>query len=479
MKKIFYLLALVLTFAACQKDSFRKVYPEETPSLEANLAQTEVTYGSDQLDLTVAIAAKETPLSTLTIKVVAGPVVLASEVVRTKDLHYDGEFHYAVPFKSGMQEGDDVRVLLSAENVEGVKAQLALTCIGHAPKLETMYAMPPQPETSLIGKGKQMTLKDGEFVIEGMAWPKKFDFFFAVEGTKFGRINWDKPVFGMLDGELTLVTKEQYESGAAAPISIVDEKHSSVDTIRFNPATVVWSYSGPEVKPVSALDVNVDLEAEPASISNASARKLYRGAKLLLEQDSEIEITGIADMENGLSYDYFEYLGGNKAKFLGKTDMYMLYYRVDDDYLAIEPDNALTYPDVMWMCGVGMSQPTKNAVAEGRKTSGWGFDSPDQNFACRTVADGVYQVTVYMNNTDAADEAHPGFGTVNFKFFHQHGWGGEEAGNNYEMSGDVNIVGSEEESNVGNWWAYGSDFAGIYRVTLDTKNHTCTYAKVK
>lgn len=475
--KYIVLLAAVLSFAACQKHSFREVYPNETPEMSAGLSKTDVTYGSDSLTVNVGITAKQTPLSTLTVKVVAGTVVLASDVYRTKDFEYHGQYTYAIPFKKGMEDGAAIRVLLSAENVEGVQNQQVLAATGHSPKFETMYAMPADPMNSLIGKGKQMT-KDGEgFILVDLNWPKKFDFFFATEGTKFGRINWDLPVFGMIDGELTLVTEDMYKAGLAQPVSINDEVHSAVDTIWFNPATVTWKYSGPEVHPATKIDVNADLEADPASIGSGSVRKLYRGAKILLEQDSEIEIAGVADMENGLDYDFFEYVGGNKAKFLGKTDMYYVYYRVEDDFLVVEHDYTASYPDVMWACGVGMAQPTKNAMLNQTTTSGWGFDSPDQNFCCRTLADGVYQFTAYMHNT--ADADHPGFGTVNFKFFHQHGWGGEGYGPDYTMSGDIEIIGSTEESNTGNWWASDKDFDGIYRVVLDTKKMTTTYTKVK
>ena len=79
---------------------------------------------------------------------------------------------------------------------------------------------------------------------------------------------------------------------------------------------------------------------------------------------------------------------------------------------------------------------------------------------------------------DMADAEHPGFGTVNFKFFHQHGWGGEEASTNYTISG-LNIIASTEESNVGNWWASDEEFEGIYRITLNLNNMTNTYEKIK
>ena len=80
---------------------------------------------------------------------------------------------------------------------------------------------------------------------------------------------------------------------------------------------------------------------------------------------------------------------------------------------------------------------------------------------------------------DAENTDHPGFGSVNFKFFLQHGWGGEETALDYTQSG-LNIVSSTEESNVGNWWASSSPlFEGIYRITLDKNKMETRYEKIR
>jgi len=154
--------------------------------------------------------------------------------------------------------------------------------------------------------------------------------------------------------------------------------------------------------------------------------------------------------------------------------MYYLSYKVAEDYLVVEPLYESVAPDVMYLCGVGMGQPSWDPNA----TSGWGFDSPNQNFVGRLIAPKTYQFTVYMKN-DTENTDHPGFGNVNFKFFHQHGWGGEESSLNYTQSG-LNIVSSSEESNVGNWWSSSSPFfEGIYRITLDKNKMETKYEKVR
>ena len=470
-----YLLwcGIAMLLAACQPDNYRKVYPAGNPVVEARLLTPEVQFGQDTIALVVTVSETQTPLSTLRVKVMVGLNRIASEELRTRDFHYADTLRYAVPFGANMPEGEEVKVYLTATNVEGTATDFILSgCIGHRPAIETLYIMPPTIDYTALGKGKQMTQEDDRFVAYGLGYPKSMQCLLAVVGTKFGRVDWTHPVFGMMDGKLSLITQAQFESGEATPITIEDDQVESIDTITFDPITFALTYSGKVAQPVTSLDVMNDLAEEPASITSTSVRKLYRGAKVYFAKDSEFTLTGVQNVETACNYDYMEWLGGDKVKWLGETGMYNTYYHLAGDYVVIEPLADLVYPDAMWLCGVGMGQPT----ATPEVTSGWGFDSPNQSFAARTIAPKIYQFTVYMKNTPDAE--HTGFGTVNFKFFHQHGWGGEEASTNYTISG-LNIIASTEKGNVGNWWASDEEFEGIYRITLNLNNMTNTYEKIK
>lgn len=473
--KLKYILwcGIAMLLAACQPDNYRKVYPAGNPVVEAKLLTPEVQFGQDTIAFSVTVSETQTPLSTLRVKVMVGVNKIASEELRTRNLHYADTLRYAVPFGANMPEGEQVKVYLTATNVEGTATDYILSgCVGHRPAIETLYIMPPTIDYTALGKGKQMTQEDDRFVAYGLGYPKSMQCLLAVVGTKFGRVDWTHPVFGMLDGKLSLITQAQFESGEATAITIEDDQVESIDTITFNPLTFALTYSGKVAQPVTSLDVMNDLAEEPASITSTSVRKLYRGAKVYFAKDSEFTLTGVQNVETACNYDYMEWLGGDKVKWLGETGMYNTYYHLAGDYIVIEPLADVVYPDAMWLCGVGMGQPT----ATPEVTSGWGFDSPNQNFAARTVAPKIYQFTVYMKNTPDAE--HPGFGSVNFKFFHQHGWGGEEASTNYTISG-LNIIASTEESNVGNWWSSDEEFEGIYRITLNMNNMTNTYEKIK
>ena len=477
MKKVLYIALATLLMAACQPDHYRTVYPESQPEMKATMLTQSVIYGTDSIAFNVEINEQKTPLSQLQVKIMAGLHVVASETLRTKDYHYTAQLKYAVPFGPNMQEGEDVKVYLTATNVEGTATNLILSgCIGHRPALETMYIMPPTVQYAGIGKGTQMTYdtENAVFVAYDLKYPKSIQCLLAVTGTKFGRVDWNTPVFGMLNNELTLITKEQFETEEASAIILENDNFETIDTIIFNPLTFEVTIGGKIAMPVTAVDVLTDLTEEPSYISSSSARKDYMGAKIFFDKDSEVEITGVTDLSKAYNLDWMEYLGDNKVKFLGEKGMYYLSYKVEEDYLVVEPLYDLTEPDVMYLCGVGMGQPSWTPKA----TSGWGFDSPNQNFVGRLVAPKTYQFTVYMLN-DTENTDHPGFGSVNFKFFHQHGWGGEETSLDYTQSG-LNIVSSNEESNVGNWWSTSDPlFEGIYRITLDKNTMTTKYEKVE
>jgi hypothetical protein len=479
MKRIFQVLFLALIaigYTACQPDSFREVFPKGDPQVTANMLTKDVNFGSGSISFEVTITEKETPLSTLAIKVIVGMNVIASEEVRTPDLMFKDTFTYAIPFGPNMPEGEPVKVYLTATNVEGTTKDLILNdCIGHRPALETMYAMPPTIDYKPLGKGKQMTWDGEKFTAVDLSYPKSIECLLAVVGTKFGRVDWNYPVLGMLNGQLSLITEEQFNAGEATPIVLANDNIESIDTITFDPLTFDLYFGGKVAQPVSALDVNVDL-AEVAG-------KTYRYSKIFFDPTIEVTINGVSNMATAYNLDYMEVKSNNVVKFLGEKGMYDVYYLPEEDYIVVEPLKDAVYPNVMWMTGVGFGLP----VAAPKTQGGWGFDNLGQYIACRTVAPKVYQFTAYMKNGVNAD--FETYGSLNFKFFHQKGWGGEEVGGNYEQIGlPIQGVGPEGLTKVngdtgaeaGNWIAATQEeFEGIYRITLDQNNFTTTYEKIR
>lgn len=484
MKKSFIIILMgLIAFTGCQQKQFREVYPKGDVKLQAQMLQQSIMFG-DSISFKVTIDETETPLSTLQIKVVVGTNVMASEVVRTKDKHYENTFKYAVPFGPNMPEGEPIKVLLTATNVEGTQANLILDqCTGKRPAIETMYMMPPTINYKLLGKGIQMQkISDNEFAAYDLKLPKSFQFLLACVGTKFGRVDYTKPVFGwdatqfpyLLTEEDVALIKANADAANNYAIHIEDDIYESIDTVIFNTLSFEVTYGGKIATPIDALDAQTDLEENPAYITSSSVRAAYRGAKIYFEKDKVFTLTGVTSVADAINKDWMELVAGNQVKFLGETGMYYVSYKIAEDYLVVEPLYELTLAtdDILWVCGVGFGQPSANPTI----TSGWGFDSPNQNLVCRTIAPGVYQFTAYINNQDAKEEAHPGFGTVNFKYFGQHGWGEELSSLDFECQ--TPIISSNEESNVGNWWMNSTPLEGIIRFTLDTNKKTTTWEKL-
>ncbi|MBQ9522355.1 MAG: DUF5016 domain-containing protein [Paludibacteraceae bacterium] len=488
MKHLIYICLAVagLMFASCQPDHYRTVYPAGNPQLSAELLTSSVRFGADSVRFSVQIDESKTPLSQLQVKVMVGLRVVATDLLRTPNMHYEAELSYYVPFGANMPEGEEVKVYLTATNVEGTATNLILEgCTGTRPALETLYVMPPTTTYTKIGKGKQMTYDEEKkaFVLYDMHWPKNIECLLAVTGTRFGRIKWEDPVFGLMKDEITLISQEQFEDGLATSIPLGNDAYETLDTIIFDPITFEITIGGKVAEPVTTLDVINDLEENPSFISSSAVAKRYRGAKIFFDPAIEaIELVGVKNPEMAYNLDFMEYLGDGKVRFLGDKGMYYVSYSEQYDYIIVEPLYDLVYPEVMYVCGVGLGQPCAEPVA----TSGWGFDSPEQNLVARAISTNVYQFTAYMLNGENAD--YDDYGSLNFKFFHQHGWGGEEAGGNYEQIG-LPIVGVGPDgltkkdgstgNEKGNWIARTEPIEGIYRITLDLNNHTTNYEKLR
>ncbi len=381
-----------------------------------------------------------------------------------------GEFTYNI---TDLQPNTTYYLRAYAKNDVGTAYGEEVTFTTNKLIFETMYLMPPQPST--LDQGKQMMFDGSQFVLYGLGYPKTYECLLAVVGTKFGRIDWNYPVLGTLNGKIALITEEQLTSGEASTILLSNNEIESIDTVQFNPLTFDLYYGGKRIQYISQLDVNADL--------SEIAGKNYRYAKIFFDPALEVTISGVTNISTAYNLDYMEVVDGNVVKFLGEKGMYEVYYLPEEDYIVVEPLRDAVYPNVMWMTGEGFGLP----VAEPKTQGGWGFDNLGQYIACRTVAPKVYQFTAYLKNGVNAD--FETYGSLNFKFFHQKGWGGEEVGGNYQQIGlPIHGVTSEGLTKVngdtgveaGNWIAATQDeFEGIYRITLDQNNKTTTYEKIR
>ena len=91
MKKYIYIALAALVLSACQPEHYRTVYPEGQPEMTARLLTESVLYGTDSIAFHVEINETKTPLSQLQVKVLVGLRVAATDLLRTKDYHYEAD----------------------------------------------------------------------------------------------------------------------------------------------------------------------------------------------------------------------------------------------------------------------------------------------------------------------------------------------------------------------------------------------------
>ncbi|MHB9143649.1 MAG: DUF5121 domain-containing protein, partial [Paludibacter sp.] len=282
----------------------------------------------------------------------------------------------------------------------------------------------------------------------------------------FHKIDWTGLVFGLTDaatGKIGIIDQ------TGLSINSTDASLVGISEFTFDAFNFTTKVGGKLLEPVNTLDINVDLPAIVMSSVN------FRGGNIFFGEGLEVTFTGMSNLTNNLSPDYFQVTGTNTAKFLGKSGLYKAYYLISTGYLYIEPLPNAVYPDVLWICGNNFGRPQSPYVT----TSSWNWNSPLDYAPCRLVSPGVYQVTVYANNTVGTD----GLGSFNFKFFHQQTWAAtgleqtqEEWSTKYTVSSPLMAI--DAANNHGNTIGIPSAFSGVYQITLNQNDMTIKAIKI-
>lgn len=465
------LFSSVIMLFSCADDGLRVKYPASTPVFNSatveQLHAGTFIYG-DSIVINAEVTDTKTPLSTIDIKIIVNDELIASESVRTKGNNgtYTGKF--VVPFGPYMPDNAEVEVHLSSINVEGYHADTVLTdIIAKRPEIPTMYFF-----SNVTGLAVELKLTDAANYIysaEGLTFGNEINFVLPTKITRFKKVDWTAPVFGKsADGELGFIDQDG-DSLTLSDATLIGFEKITLDLFNF---TVVGT--GKKLEPITELNVNVfsSVDLKSTNHLNVSVTESWKKGSLYFGKDSEFTVSGIANLSNSLSPDFFEITGANTAKFLGETGVYTVYYLPSIDYLFVEQPDAV-YPDVLWLDGVGFGRPQA-----GVKTASWNWNSPLEYTFCRKISNGVFQATIYVEHTDGSDLEEAWRGAFNSKFFHQRGWGGEVDAREYTIS--TPLLQAPTESDLGNF--KGTDALltapGVYRFTIDTNNKTISFVKI-
>lgn len=457
--KSLLLIGLSLATWSCANEDIVVHYPKSVPVIDtATVAETQITYG-DTIHVKVAVSDKIQPLSTLLLRVVVNNEVLSSESIRTKGNAASIEREFPIPFVANRPDNEPVKIYLTLTNVEGfTKDSIISTTIAKRPPMPELWLVPDG-----LAKGMKMTLTDPDkliYYVSGLTFGTTMSYKIATKVKGFlNKVDYTGLVFGKVGDGIGLIN-ETGESITSTDATLVGISNFTFDALKFT-----GKVGGKLLEPVTTLDINADL---PALDLNSIS---FKGGNVYFGEGVEVTLSGITDLANNLSPDYFEVTGTNTAKFLGKTGLYKAYYLISTGYLYIEPQPETIYPDAIWICGQGFGRPQ----APYTTTASWNWNSPLDYAPCRLVSPGVYQVTVYCKNEATAET----IGTLNFKFFDKRGWwdGHEQLSTDYTVSAP--LAPSAISGNLGNTVGLSSaPFEGVYKITLNQNDHTIKAQKM-
>lgn len=455
MKKLikFFLFALASVYLfSCEKEEKMVTYPKSYPVYDkAEVAEAIITY-DDSISVSVNISDQGTPLSTLEVQVVSNNELITSESIRTKGNTAEVHRRYAIPFGPNRIDNAPVKVYLSSINVDGYTTDTIInTTIAKRPVINDLWLVPVK------GTTYKLTLIDSANYIwhaDGMDFGDSVVYRLATKiDNKFHKVDWSGIVFGQVGDGINIID----ESGE--PIASYDPTLVSIKEITFDAMQLTVQVAGKLLEPVTTLDINADLS--PLVMSGAD----FLGGNIFFGEGIEVTFTGLSDLQKSLPPDFFEITGANTARFVGKNAIYKAYYYIDGDYLYVEPQPDVIFPEALWVCGTGFGRPS----APYEVTSSWNWNSPFDYAPARLVSDGVYQLTIYGKNTDGGF----GFGTLDFKFFYKRGW--------WDAAHEIDAAqyavtppffGRTDEGNTGNVNAGTGPLEGVFKITLDVNAKT-------
>ena len=461
---------LAISFIACKEEELRTHYPESMPVFDkASVAENAIVYG-DSITLSVEVSDSQTPLSFLDVKVIVNDQLIKSERVRTKGNKAAYSKRYKIPFAAYMPDKAEVQVHLSAVNVEGTHKDLVLH--------NTIASRPPIPTIWLVTATQAIELpltdaKNYIYSASGLTFGNEVSFRLATKLNRFKKIDWTDPaniVFGWVNNALGFINDK------GEWIKLTDKSLVGFNKITLDLFNFTVKGEGEKLMPATSLDIskfsNVDLSS--TDHLNVTTKETWKTANIYLGEGTEMTISGVADLANSMSPDFFEVTGGNTAKFLGKTGVYTVYYLPRMNYVFVEQPAAV-YPEALWLCGVGFG-PARQPYA---KTSSWNWNSPLEYKFCRKVSAGVYETVMYVEHVEDAAAAEPWRLRFSAKFFHQRGWGGEEDARNYKMPNS--LLSAPTTSDQGNFVGTADliPVPGVYRFTIDVSNKKTTFVKIK
>lgn len=389
----FSVLLALFGFAACEDDE--TIVGDPTLTVESNI--TSAHFG-DSISFTASVADDEVPLSTLKAQLFFGDEMVEETVIRTKtNGQYSGKIY--VPFHKNIPNGTG-RLKFILQNIEFAIAEQTL---------DVALSRPDYPSVILVtadGEYSMEKVDDHRYAVTATFPQKVKGYIKAPAITDAG----NDMTFGWSSGEITEGTDADitFSSYAAGEYEIF------FNTLTYQAGPFIsLEFAGHEMTMVD--ENNFKVEAE-------------------LEQEQVIELDGIANLEEWwIDEDYFADNGDGTLTFKAISGKYRVTANFTNEYFVVESMNGNDLETLqsdgsgaLWIIGEGIGKPSlANQV-------GW---NTDKALCMAQISPKIYQVTVVGGQSIDAN-------SINFKFFHQKGWGGEFTDANLSTTSDLVLVGN-------------------------------------
>ena len=390
----FLYLCLVL-FMACEKEETKA---PGNPTITINSNYQDGAYFADSLGFDVQVSDSDVPLSTLKVLLYYGDDVVSEEIIRTKDEgNYKGKIF--VPYYANIPNGE--------ATLKFVLQNVNLTIQEEAVKLPLQR--PDYPFLTLVaddGTRYQMDRTASYMYEAEESFPMKLRAY--IEAPAYGD-HGNVLHFGYEGGNI--------REGVSnfIPFSYLAD---GVYPINFNTMTY-------EAGPFMSYTINgTDLQMVSDDLYSVD---------LTLSKDQVIDIEGIPDVGSWwIDSDYFRQSDDGELLFDAMNGRYRITADFEHSYFIVEAlqgaELATLTADgngAIWIIGDGIGKPNMDNQV------GW---TTEKALCLAPIGDKKYRITVVAGENVWTDY-------INFKFFHQKGWGGEFGGDDISTDSDIIFIG--------------------------------------
>ena len=388
-----------------------------------------VAYFGDSLPFIINAKDVDVPLSTLKAQLFFGDEKVSETVIRTKDSDKDYEGKIYIPYLKEIPNGTaTLKFILQNINFTTTEKEYNLP-----------LSRPDFPELTLVTTDGEYIMKRTELYNYSVTktFPQQVGGY--IKADKYGE-NGNDIYFGWEGGEITHGIKDKitFSNSKAGKYSI------SFNTFNYEASPFIkLLINGNEMEMIDANNYKVDIA---------------------LNQGDKITISGIPSFDEWwIDPDYAEKGSDGSLIFRPISGNYRLKADFGKKYFAFETlkngEPAILENDgsgALWIIGDGIGKPSFSSNEIGWVT--------EKAICLPQIENKIYELTFVAGKQVKTDN-------INFKFFHQNGWGGEYTDNELTCNSDIIYVGDGEngrdKGNLGIKEGKSLTAGNIYKIKIN------------